>query len=69
MNSARCLTAEAEKEFFLEQRLQEAYIDRIESILSCVLVILPSIYPIGLNIEREDGIMEYGVDFLSSSTK
>jgi hypothetical protein len=44
----------------LEERLQEAYMDRIDPKVDCILVILPSTHsPTGLNMQREGSIMEW----------
>jgi hypothetical protein len=61
LNSPRCLTTEAEKELTpVEQRLQEAYVDRINPKLDNKLLILPSTSsPVGLIMQREDSIMEW----------
>ena len=61
MNSPRELTAEAEKELtMVEEKLQEAHVDRVNPNLSCILVILPSrISPTGILMQREDTILEW----------
>ena len=61
MNSPRELTAEAEKELMMvEEKLQEAHVDRVDPNLSCILVILPSrISPTGILMQREDTILEW----------
>ena len=50
LNSPRELTVEAEKELMMvEEKLQEAHVDRVDPNLSCILVILPSrISPMGI---------------------
>ena len=60
LNSPRELTAEAEKELsMVEEKLQEAHVDRVDPNFSCVLVILPSrISPTGILMQREDNILE-----------
>ena len=43
LNNPRELTAEAEKELtMVEEKLQEAHVDKVDPNLSCILVILPS---------------------------
>ena len=61
LNSPRELTAEAEKELMMvEEKLQEAHVDRVDPNLSCILVILPSrISPTGILMQREDTILEW----------
>ena len=61
LNSPRELTAEAEKELMMvEEKLQEAHVDRVDPNFSCVLVILPSrISPTGILMQREDTILEW----------
>ena len=61
MNSPRELTAEAEKELtMVEEKLQEAHVDRVDPNLSCILVILPSrISPTRILMQREDTIFEW----------
>ena len=55
MDSPRELTAEAVKELtMIEEKLQEAHVDRVNPELSCILVILPSkISPTGILMQRE----------------
>ena len=61
LNSPRKLRAEAEKELtMIEEKLQEAHVDRVNPNLSCILVILPSrISPTGILMQREDIILEW----------
>ena len=61
MNSPRKLTVEAEKELtMIEEKLQEAHVDRVNPNLSSILVILPSrISPTGILMQREDIILEW----------
>ena len=61
MNSPRELTAEAEKELsMVEEKLQEAHVDRVDPNLRCILLILPSrISPTGILMQREDTILEW----------
>ena len=61
MISPRELTAEAEKELMMvEEKLQEAHVDRVDPNLSCIQVILPSrISPTGILIQRENTILEW----------
>ena len=60
LNSPRELTAEAEKELIIvEEKLQEAHVDRVNPNLNCILVILLSrISPTGSLMQREDIILE-----------
>ena len=50
LNSPRELTAEAERELtIVEEKLQEAHVDRVNPNLNCILIILPSrISPTGI---------------------
>lgn len=59
--SSRQLTKEAEKELTLvEKRLQDAYVNLIDTKMDFILVILPSIHsPAGLIMQREDSILEW----------
>ena len=61
LNSPRKLTVEAEKELtMIEEKLQEAHVDRVNPNLSSILVILPSrISPTGILMQREDIILEW----------
>ena len=61
LNSPKELTAEAEKELtIVEEKLQEAHVDRVNPKLSCILIILPSrISPTGIFIQRDDIILEW----------
>ena len=61
LNSPRELTAEAEKELtMVEEKLQEAHVDRVNPKLSCILVVLPSrISPTGILMQRDDIILEW----------
>ena len=61
MNSPRKLTVEAEKELtMIEEKLQEAHVDRVNLNLSSILVILLSrISPMGILMQREDIILEW----------
>ena len=61
LNSPRELTAEPEKELtMIEEKLQEAHVDRVNSNLNCILVILPSrISPTGIVMQRDDIILEW----------
>ena len=61
MNSPRKLTVEAEKELtMIEEKLQEAHVDRVNPNLSSILVILPSrISPTGILMQRKDIILEW----------
>ena len=61
LNSPRELTAEAEKELtMVEEKLQEAHVDRTSPKLSCILIILPSrISPIEILRQRDDIILEW----------
>ena len=61
MNSPRELTAEAEEELtMVEEKLQEAHVDRVDPDLNFILVILPSrISPTGILMQREDTILEW----------
>ena len=56
MNSPRELTAKAEKELTtVEEKLQEAHMDGVNSNLNCILVILHSkISPTGFLMQKED---------------
>lgn len=45
---------------FVERRLQNVYVDGIDSKLDCILVILSSTHsPTGLIMQRQDSIMEW----------
>ena len=59
LNSPRDLTVEAEKELtMVEEKLQEAHVDRVNPNFIFVLVILPSrISPTGNLMERVDFIL------------
>ena len=61
LNNSRKLTVEAEKELtMIEEKLQEAHVDRVNPNLSSILVILPSrISPTGILMQREDIILEW----------
>ena len=61
LNSPRELTAEAEKELtMIEEKLQQAHVDRVNPELDCILVILPSkISPTGILMHRDDIILEW----------
>ncbi|KAL6091210.1 hypothetical protein STEG23_017687 [Scotinomys teguina] len=61
LNSPRELSAEAEKELaIVEKTIQEAHVDRVNSELKYILVILPSRYsPTGILIQRKDVILEW----------
>ena len=56
LDSPRELTAKAEKELIMiDEKLQEAHVDRVNPQLTCILVILPSkISPTGTLIQRDD---------------
>ena len=61
LDSPRELTAEAVKELtMIEEKLQEAHVDRVNPELSCILVILPSkISPTGILMLRDDIVLEW----------
>ncbi|MBV2133725.1 DDE-type integrase/transposase/recombinase [Pseudomonas sp. MAP12] len=61
LNSPRILSDEAEKELqWVENRILNAHVDRINLNLDCILVILPSReYPSGILMQREDTILEW----------
>ena len=61
LNSPRILSAEAEKELqWVESRILDAHVDRINLDLDCILVILPSReYPSGILMQRKDTILEW----------
>ncbi|ERE69715.1 sorting nexin-6-like protein [Cricetulus griseus] len=60
-NSPRILSAEAEKEFqWVENRILDVHVDRMNLDLDCILVILPSReYLSGILMQREDTILEW----------
>ncbi|MGE9806560.1 hypothetical protein ACQP3L_38980, partial [Escherichia coli] len=61
LNSPRILSNEAEKELqWVENRILNAHVDRINLNLDCILVSLPSReYPSGILMQREDTILEW----------
>ncbi|KAL6037597.1 hypothetical protein STEG23_004916 [Scotinomys teguina] len=61
LNNPRELSAEAEKELaIVEKTIREAHVDRVNSELKCILVILPSRHsPTGILMQREDVILEW----------
>lgn len=61
LDSPRELIAKAEKELtMIDEKLQEAHVDRVNPELSCIFVILPSnISPTGILMQRDDIIIEW----------
>ncbi|ERE67035.1 HERV-K-3q27.3 provirus ancestral Pol protein [Cricetulus griseus] len=59
LNSPRILSAEAEKVLqWVENRILDVHVDRINLDLDCILVILPSKeYPSGILVQKEDTIL------------
>ena len=61
LNSPRKLSTEARNDLaFIERKLEDIHVDRIDPRIVCILVILPSThYPTGIIMQREDYIFKW----------